>query len=947
MIRKNILIFSFLISIFLTVGLVEGTDYYVTITGNDTTGDGSIGNPWKTIQHAVDTVSTGSIIHVAEGTYTENVVITTAVRIIGEGRDVVTVNATDPTVDVFRLRSDHIAISGVTVTGATGITTSHTGACGIYLYMKNNLNITNNRIISNDHGICGLLSHNSRITNNIITSNAYCGINLFGSNYVTIINNTINSSGVALSLIDALTNIPISDNTLTNNFNAIIDNVDGNNYTNNTLSNTNNIMFDPNLNRNVICGQDIDFSVSVNRYNGTPCSNIILNSVSINPSEDYTYNITGNQINVNFTPSRQGIYSLYLNVTDDMDNVIEQRFYFGNQSIISYYFRPDVWPTHGQPARVDSTALLFDPPDAESEFSCGSWIQTSPDAISTDITGISRIININASFWYTCGTFRPPIIGMERHARPDNGIEYGKYIPPTASYTWITKNFDVGYWLYNKTEWYWLSLKLRAPQPHIKTYPAGCSEAPNCSSYVNITYLHSATPLIRSISNNDILLLSATSPVDNTKLATLVLDGTGTTNLIVQMPNTTITYTAKYDGTYCNNSNCNFTQSNGELNFTLTVGSIHTLGITGRGIGCLIDKGKDTYSLQLDGSGNTLYGYINNTKINASISTPTEWNHYVMTYDGSTQKIYINGILETSQALSGTIPTNAKDLRIGDLFEGTIDDVKIYNRSLSANEISKEYEAGRMKYIIIETLADTHDINTTLYGQSNLTALDVWEYTTRELTGIDFNTFSNWPTLQGHVWNTSTRNLTDYNQSNLHSKLDRILTATEVRQARVNDTSTSSTKFETNLSETSNDFWDRGAVLFTSGNNKGQIRAIKKYTGSTKEVTLTTPLDSAPANGDLFVIVMARKFLLPDTDYEDISKYVWNHTTRNLTDYNLTRVLTYLGNINDTTGGAANLTASEVWTYSNRTLTDYNHTLCNNYLDTINVTVGWIERTCC
>lgn len=47
-----------------------GTNYYVSTTGNDTTGDGSIGSPWLTMQKALDTVSlTGSIINMRGGTY--------------------------------------------------------------------------------------------------------------------------------------------------------------------------------------------------------------------------------------------------------------------------------------------------------------------------------------------------------------------------------------------------------------------------------------------------------------------------------------------------------------------------------------------------------------------------------------------------------------------------------------------------------------------------------------------------------------------------------------------------------------------------------------------------------------------------------------------------------------------------------------------------------------
>jgi len=46
-----------------------GTTYYVSTTGNDTTGDGSSGNPWATLQKANDTAAAGSQIMVADGRY--------------------------------------------------------------------------------------------------------------------------------------------------------------------------------------------------------------------------------------------------------------------------------------------------------------------------------------------------------------------------------------------------------------------------------------------------------------------------------------------------------------------------------------------------------------------------------------------------------------------------------------------------------------------------------------------------------------------------------------------------------------------------------------------------------------------------------------------------------------------------------------------------------------
>jgi len=46
-----------------------GATYYVATTGSDTTGNGSSGNPWKTIQKAADTVLAGDTVMVRGGTY--------------------------------------------------------------------------------------------------------------------------------------------------------------------------------------------------------------------------------------------------------------------------------------------------------------------------------------------------------------------------------------------------------------------------------------------------------------------------------------------------------------------------------------------------------------------------------------------------------------------------------------------------------------------------------------------------------------------------------------------------------------------------------------------------------------------------------------------------------------------------------------------------------------
>lgn len=96
------------------------------------------------------------------------------------------------------------------------------------------------------------------------------------------------------------------------------------------------------------------------------------------------------------------------------------------------------------------------------------------------------------------------------------------------------------------------------------------------------------------------------------------------------------------------------------------------------------------------------------------------------------------------------------------------------------------------------------------------------------------------------------------------TQIDDIENATIIARATINDATPSATKFITTLTETDNTFWPRAALLMTSGQNKGQIRGIKTYNGSTKEIQIQTPLSYTPANGDKLIILPARKFLTPD-----------------------------------------------------------------------------------
>jgi len=68
------------------------------------------------------------------------------------------------------------------------------------------------------------------------------------------------------------------------------------------------------------------------------------------------------------------------------------------------------------------------------------------------------------------------------------------------------------------------------------------------------------------------------------------------------------------------------------------------------------------------------------------------WYHYAGTYDGSDVKAYIDGVEMASGALSGAIADSGEDVHIGmrpggDRLKGILDEVAIFNKALTQDEI--------------------------------------------------------------------------------------------------------------------------------------------------------------------------------------------------------------------------------------------------------------------
>lgn len=105
---------------------------------------------------------------------------------------------------------------------------------------------------------------------------------------------------------------------------------------------------------------------------------------------------------------------------------------------------------------------------------------------------------------------------------------------------------------------------------------------------------------------------------------------------------------------------------------------------------------KATFNISANGTG-TAAG------VNSIDLTANQWYHLVGTYDGSNVKIYTNGAESSSTASSVTLFSSDSDLDIGRFnnsneYTNAIAQPRIYNRALTAEEVERNYTAGKYIY---------------------------------------------------------------------------------------------------------------------------------------------------------------------------------------------------------------------------------------------------------
>ena len=124
-------------------------------------------------------------------------------------------------------------------------------------------------------------------------------------------------------------------------------------------------------------------------------------------------------------------------------------------------------------------------------------------------------------------------------------------------------------------------------------------------------------------------------------------------------------------------------------------------------------------------------------KAHTPFSATSSFKHVVGTYDGNNIKIYIDGVEKSTTSTSAGISTNTASLTIGKgaggvyQWDGKIDEIRIYNRALNAEEVKALYEGVQLS---LTKSAAPHSIK---QGHATTVTLTVKNTGTTEITDIE------------------------------------------------------------------------------------------------------------------------------------------------------------------------------------------------------------------
>jgi hypothetical protein len=140
----------------------------------------------------------------------------------------------------------------------------------------------------------------------------------------------------------------------------------------------------------------------------------------------------------------------------------------------------------------------------------------------------------------------------------------------------------------------------------------------------------------------------------------------------------------------------------------------------------IMTKGDDSWRIARSGSSNNLsFGTSGLSNVDLSSTTSINdgnWHHIACVYDGTTKSIYVNGVLDNSIAVTGTLASSSIPVLIGEngqqtgrYFNGNLDEIRIWNTARTQNQIKASMnneltgnESGLLLYYKFNELSGTN-----------------------------------------------------------------------------------------------------------------------------------------------------------------------------------------------------------------------------------------------
>ena len=140
-----------------------------------------------------------------------------------------------------------------------------------------------------------------------------------------------------------------------------------------------------------------------------------------------------------------------------------------------------------------------------------------------------------------------------------------------------------------------------------------------------------------------------------------------------------------------------------------------------------LSTSEDAWDFYLRTSINTVRMQVTTSNIAESTTqlSLNKWYFLTGTYDGANVKVYVDGVLEGTNARTAAIPTNNEPLKIGiyyntsNAFQGNISEVSIYNSALTSSQVKTIYN-GREPYNHKEGVASGNLLSWWRMGDGNI-----------------------------------------------------------------------------------------------------------------------------------------------------------------------------------------------------------------------------------